>query len=258
LLGRGSSELVVFGRRAVLDALAAETARVHAVRVSRRVPADWRRRLARACGEAGAELETVRPEQVSDLSREPRHDQGVAARVQLRALQEVESFVDSCKGERARRPLRVMALDGITNSQNIGMIVRSAVASGIDAVLWPTVGSPWVNGLVVKSSASTVFRCPIVRCESLTQGIFELQAAGFVSVGLASDVPLSLWDWPVSHRVVFVVGSETTGLSDDVSKLLDASLSIPMHSGVESLNVAVAASLVCFHLAEPLAAGSRR
>jgi 23S rRNA (guanosine2251-2'-O)-methyltransferase len=247
--GRGSSEIVVFGRRAVLEALEADTARVHDVRVSRGVPADWRRRLAAACREAGVELESVRPEQVSALSREPRHDQGVAARVQLQALQEVESFVDGCKGPRARHPIRVLALDGITNSQNIGMIVRSAVAAGLDAVLWPTFGSPWVNGLVVKASASTVFRCPIVRCESLARGLGVLQAAGFVCAGLAGDAAASLWDWPVPHRAVFVVGAETSGISEDVRGLLDARVSIPMQSGVESLNVAVAASLVCFYAA---------
>jgi 23S rRNA (guanosine2251-2'-O)-methyltransferase len=254
---------VVFGRRAVLEALRADTIRVDAVCVSRRVPTDWRRRLAEACRQRSAPLEIVRSDQVSALSGEPRHDQGVAARVQLQCLHEVESFIDGCKGRGARRPVRVLALDGITNSQNIGMIVRSAMAAGMHALLWPTVGSPWVNGLVVKSSASTIFRCPIVRCGSLIQGLCDLQAAGFVAVGLSGRAQSSLWHYAVPHRAVFVVGAETGGICDDVDAMLDEHVAIPMQAGVESLNVAVAASLVCFHAmgetraGDPAAPGAR-
>jgi len=54
----------------------------------------------------------------------------------------------------------------------------------MDALLWPTVGSPWINGLVVKASAGTVLRCPILRCEESIHGLLALQGAGFDLVGL--------------------------------------------------------------------------
>jgi len=146
----------------------------------------------------------------------------------------------------------VLALDGVTNSQNIGMIVRSAVATGMDALLWPTVGSPWINGLVVKASAGTVLRCPIVRCATLVEGVVALQASGFTSIGLSADAEETLDALVSPHRAVYVVGSETRGLSEDVQALLDRRVRIPMRGGVESLNVAVAASLICFHVADPL------
>jgi 23S rRNA (guanosine2251-2'-O)-methyltransferase len=246
--GRGRSDLVVFGRRAVLEALASEWVEVSEVRVSRAVEAGFRKDLSSACRHSDVPLEVGRPDSVTALSREPRHDQGVAARVRLLRLMELESFVDARKGAAAAHPARVLALDGVTNSQNIGMIVRSLVAAGLDAMLWPLVGSPWVNGLVVKASAATVFGCPIIRCSSLIQGLAGLQAAGFSCVGLSADADLELYGYAPPHRAVFVVGSETGGISADVEALIDERVRIPMRGGVESLNVAVAASLVCFHV----------
>jgi len=246
---RGRSDVVVFGRRAVLEALACASVEVEDVRVAKRVAADFRRELGAACRAAEVACETVAPESVSQLSGEPRHDQGVAARVRLTKLMEMESFIDQRKGASAREPTRILALDGLTNSQNIGMLIRSAVAAGIGAIVWPLVGSPWVNGLVIKASASTVFDCPIVRCPNLVQGLSELQAAGFRCIGLAADAEQSLFDYAPPHRAVFVIGAETTGISPEARDLLDERIRIPMQGGVESLNVAVAASLLCFQVA---------
>ncbi len=162
---------------------------------------------------------------------------------------EVEAFLEASKGQAARRPSRVIALDGVTNSQNVGMVVRSVVGAGLDGILWPMIGQPWINGLVVRAATGSIFECPILRCESLTLGLAALQAAGFSCVGLAADAEQSLFSVEPSHRSVFVLGSESAGLSEDVCGILDQTVSIPMAGPLDSLNVAVAAGLVCFHAA---------
>ncbi len=252
--GRGGSELIVFGRRAVHEALSTREVEVMSVHLSRKLPRDLRSEFVGLAREANAEVEMVSADAVSALTGEPRHDQGVAARIRLLRLMDVEGFVESRKGALARKPSRVLALDGITNSQNVGMIVRSAVATGMDAVLWPMAGTPWINGLVVKSSAGTVLRCPILRCDELIHGLLALQGAGFDLVGLDGEAAENLADLEPPHRAVYIVGSETAGLSPDVRTSLDRCVKIPMQGGVESLNVAVAASLVCFHVARPVEA----
>lgn len=248
---RGASEVVVFGRRGVREALAApEAVAVESVVLSRRAPSGVRREIEALARSHDVAVEVVRPEAVSALTGEPRHDQGVAARVRLLRLMEVEGFLAAGRGAAARRPAHLLALDGVTNSQNVGMIVRSAVASGLGGLLWPKTGSPWINGLVVKASAGTVLRCPIVRCETLVEGLVALQGAGFSLIGLVGGAAETLGDHVPPHRAAYVVGSETVGISEPVAALLDARVRIPMQGGVESLNVAVAASLVCFALAE--------
>lgn len=249
---RGETSIVVFGKRAVLEALAAESVVVERVLVDRATPASLRKDLRAACRAAAPEaVELIEAErrEVSNLSQSPRHDQGVAAAIRLGGVIEAEDFGESLKGARAKAPTRVIALDNVTNPQNVGMIVRSALAAGMSAILWPTVGAPWVSGLVIKSSAGTVYSLPIVRCGKLEEGLWTLKKFGFTLVGLAAGAGTALRDHAPAHRACYVVGSETTGISAEVEELLDERVSIPMRNNVESLNAAVAASLVCFHVA---------
>ncbi|HVZ94442.1 MAG TPA: TrmH family RNA methyltransferase [Phycisphaerales bacterium] len=247
---RGGSEVVVFGRRAVMEAIAEPLVEVGEVRVARDVPGEFRKELADACRARGADAPMVTDGVgVRELSHEPRHDQGVAARVRLTTIVGVESFTASLTGAAAAAPTRVLAMDAVTNPQNIGMIVRSAVASGMSAVLWPMVGSPWIDGLIVKSSASAIYRCTIATCGTLAEGLWELKRAGFTLYGLSAGATTNLFDRKPAHRAAFILGSETEGLARETEELLDERLSIPMRNGIESLNVAVTAGLVCFHAA---------
>jgi 23S rRNA (guanosine2251-2'-O)-methyltransferase len=244
------TELGVFGRRVVEEALALDSVEPLELRIAERTPGALRHTLRRAARRRDLDVELTHDRGVSALSDAPRHDQGVALRLRLRSVTDVEAFVASRTGRAARAPTRLLALDGLTNSQNIGMIVRTARATGLDGLLWPRRGVPWVNGLVVKASAGEVLRAPIVRCHTLFEGLATLQGAGFACVGLDARAKARLATWRPPHRLVFVVGNETRGLGDDVASLLDERVSIEMAEGVESLNVAVAASLVCYRLFE--------
>lgn len=246
---RGDTEITVFGRHPVWDATRSQGVEVREVKlVKGRMTAD-QRALRHAVVSAGISFEEISRDEMSRYTGAPRHDQGVAARLRLLRVIEVESFVEATRGRAARKPSRVMALDGVTNSQNVGMVVRSVVGAGLDGILWPMLGQPWVNGLVVRAAAGAIFECPIIRCESLPMGLATLQAAGFFCTGLDVGAEQSLFEIEPAHRAAFVLGSETAGLSEDVCALLDARVSIPMAGPLESLNVAVAAGLVCFHAA---------
>lgn len=243
---RGSTELIVFGHRAVLEALEAPSVEVLKVRRADRAPASFLHELNQACKTRGVTPEVTSEAEVHAVSGAPRHDQGVAARIRLTNIIEPEVFAQSLTGKRAAHPTRLIALDNVTNPQNIGMIVRSAVASGMSAMLWPTVGSPWIDGLTIKSSASTIYRATVIRCGLLAEGLWTLKEFGFRVIGLSGDAPTRLVEHQPPHRAVYVVGSETLGISPSVAETVDEFVSIPMRGGVESLNVAVAAALVCF------------
>jgi len=249
---RDDSRIVVHGRRAVVEALRSRAVEVEEVRVARGATAPLRREVAALCTQRGVRHSVGGVAAVRALSREPRHDQGVAARVHLCNLRNLESFVEERRGPAAREPTRLLALDGVTNSQNAGMIARSAAASALDALLWPRAGTPWLNGLVVKAAAAAVFEIPIVRCETTAEGLAALRAAGHSVIGLCTDEGRDLFATRAPHRAVYVVGSETDGLSDAVRTLLDEHVRIPISPRVESLNAAVSAALLCFHVARPV------
>lgn len=244
---RGEAEICIFGRHAILEAIRSPQAIVREIKLVRGRPSADRRALRHEAVSAGIAIEEISRDEMSRYTSAPRHDQGFAARVQLLGVIEVESFVEASKGRAARKPVRLLALDGVTNSSNVGMVVRSVVGAGLDGMLWPLVGQPWINGLVVRAAAGSIFECPIVRCESLPMGLATLQAAGFFCVGLDADAKTSLFSTVPSHRAIFVLGGEALGLSESVRDLLDQRVSIPMAGSLESLNVAVAAGLVCFH-----------
>lgn len=255
---RGETEIVVFGRHPVQEAILSRGALVRELKVSKDRSAPERRALRQEAEAADIPFEEISRHAMTRYTGAERHDQGVAARVRLERVIDVESFVAGSKGRAARHPTRVIALDGVTNSQNVGMVVRSVVAAGLDGLLWPLVGQPWVNGLVVRGAAGAIFECPIVRCESLVTGLATLQAAGFACLGLEARADRSLFATPPAHRAAFVLGSESAGLSQDVRALLDGCVFIPMAGRVDSLNVAVAAGLVCFHAGGLLACGDDR
>ena len=138
-----------------------------------------------------------------------------------------------------------MAADGITNPQNAGMLVRSAVAGGINGILWPRAGNAALGPLAVKASAGTLFRAPLVRCRELPEALTQLQATGYRICVLDANAESSLFD-AAMERAVYVLGNESTGPSPEVRALADDTLMIPMAGGVESLNVAVTAALIAY------------
>ncbi len=253
---RGESELTIYGRHAVFAALESDGAEVRAVTVAKGAAADDRARLARLADRAKIEFEECTREALTRRTGAPRHDQGIAARVRLLRVTTVESWLDRAKGAAAREPQRLLALDGVTNAQNVGMVVRSVVAAGLDGLVWPVVGQPWVGGLVVRAAVGAIFECSILRCESLLEGLVTLQSQGFRVFGLDAAADRSLFEIEPAHRAVFVLGSESAGLSATVRGVIDEPVSIPMMGAVESLNVAVAAGLVAYRAAGLLGRGS--
>ena len=181
---RGETEIVVFGRHPVLEAIRSQGADVCEVKIVKGRSTSDRRALRHEVVSAGIAIEEVSRDEMSRYTGAPRHDQGFAAKLRLLRVIEVDAFVEVSKGRAARKPSRLIALDGVTNSQNVGMVVRSVVGAGLDGILWPLVDQPWINGLVVRAAAGSIFECPIVRCESLPTGLATLQAAGFSCVGL--------------------------------------------------------------------------
>ena len=135
----------------------------------------------------------------------------------------------------------------MTNPSNVGMLLRSATAAGLDGILLPRRGVPAIDPLVVKASAGIAFSAPVLRAATAERGVGMLREAGFAVHGLAAGGE-SLLDATLGHRVALVLGNETDGLSPAVAEQCDGVLSIPMFGGVESLNVASAGAVAAYEL----------
>ena len=235
--------LTLYGRKPVLEALQDKDVQVHRLHLaSSNRPAPIIEEITELATAKGADLRYHDRQSLSRISKNAKQDQGVALDVICRDYGDYQGFLESPP----QRNFELLALDGITNPQNLGMILRSACAGSIDAVLLPKQGSAQIDPLVIKASAGTLFKTRILRCDKLDQALKAFQSQGSQIYGLSSHAPQSLGDTLPSGPKIFVLGNETDGVSPAVSKTCDQLLSIPMNNGVESLNVAVTASLLAF------------
>ena len=182
---------------------------------------------------------------LSRISKNGKQDQGVCLDILCPKMTGFDQWLT--EQSPTIKNLTVIALDGISNPQNLGMAIRSCTAAGVDAILLPESGGSGLNPLVIKASTGTVFRAPIVRCESLAQSLQALKIRGLPIYTLRGDAQESLLSKTAPTSGVFVLGNETAGVSDKIEALSTGSLMIPMLNEVESLNVAVSAALVAFH-----------
>lgn len=143
----------------------------------------------------------------------------------------------------------VVILDQIEDTHNFGAILRSAAAVGASAVFVAKDHQAPINGTVFKTSAGALLRVAIVQVSNINQVITKLQKMKFWVAALDMDEEgrsQSLWDQDFSTPTAFVVGSEGKGVSKKVREHADFILSLPMHNGVESLNVSVACAVALY------------
>jgi 23S rRNA (guanosine2251-2'-O)-methyltransferase len=235
--------LTVYGRKVVLESLQNPAIACHTVHLSRSNREEGIISEIRRCAESRDIPVTYHTrEALARISKNGRQDQGVAVDIDCPAFRRLEDYlVEPVTGTR-----RFLALDGISNPQNLGMIIRSATAGNIDGIVLPSKGTAALGPLVIKASAGTIYRAPLLRCPSLPEALASLQRAGAEVCALASGSEHSLFDHGEGKLCVYVLGNETEGLSQAIIDMADAHLSVPMRNGVESLNVAVTASLVAF------------
>lgn len=237
--------ITLYGRNAVLEALTDESldCRMLHLAVSNR-PGGALAELRRAAQRRDVPERSHSREELARISRNGRQDQGVALDVYCPRLREFETVLAS-PDEEAR--CHLIALDGVTNPQNLGMAIRSATAAGMDGILYADRGNPALGPLVIKASAGTVFRAPLLRCPSIAAAAATLQQDGFTLYRLQAGGALDLQTaQPFARRALFVLGGETDGISAPLQHLPGEDLAIPMANGVESLNVAVSAALVAY------------
>ena len=234
--------VAIYGRMAVLEALADPATTVSLVLLARTARGDTVDEIVQLAAGRDIPLKRVAPEKVTRVSGNGRHDQGVVAEVEAPSLVELDEWLG------ANRPGSLLVLDGVTNPQNVGMIVRTATAAGIDGVVLPRAGAPDVGPLMVKASAGVAFRATILSCGTAVEGLRALTAAGAEIVGMRTGAD-DLFTSTLPDAAAYVLGSEHAGVSPAVAALVTTWRSIPLASGVDSLNVAVAAGILAYELA---------
>jgi len=142
----------------------------------------------------------------------------------------------------------LLLLDGVEDPGNLGAIMRTAAAAGVDGVILSRHQSAPVNETVWKTSAGMVTRLAIALCSSLGQVIERLKKTGYWTIGMDARAGQSLYQFSFPERTALVMGGEHRGLSRLVKERCDHLVSIPHRGEVESLNVSAAAAIALFEI----------
>jgi tRNA G18 (ribose-2'-O)-methylase SpoU len=240
LRGKESSEFLIAESTAVVERLVATTLQIRSFLLT---PKAFERMAAVVAGSA-APVYVAEPEVMAGIAGYDVH-RGILAsarRPDTRSLADV-----------LRTARRLVVLEGSNDHENIGVVARSARALGMDAlVLDPRCADPYYRR-AVRVSMGEVLHLPIVRCDSWPEPLDAIAAAGFSTWALTPDPSARpLAELPVPERVALVAGAEGPGLSTATLARVHTRVRIPMHHGVDSLNLGHALAIAMAAIAPPV------
>lgn len=143
----------------------------------------------------------------------------------------------------------LIVLETLQDPGNLGTIMRMSEAAGITGILMNTETCDIYNPKVVRSTMGAIFRVPFMYTSDLEGTIGELKAKGVKTYAAHLDGTLSYDRFDYSGASAFFIGNESNGLTERTADLADEKIIIPMLGKVESLNAAIAASVLSFELA---------
>jgi len=241
----------VYGVNPVLEALKAHPRDV--VRVMLERGKEGRRsqgadRVAEAAAKAGVRVEDVPQGDLAHRSRSGVH-QGVGAELAEFRYAELEDILARASGSAL-----LLLLDGVTDPQNLGALIRSAHAFGANGVVVPKDRAAGVTPASFKAAAGALEHCPLARVTNLARALEQLKEQGIWTVALAAEGDKELGEVDLTVPTALVLGSEGSGVRPLVRKTCDHLARIPIAGQVGSLNVAAAGAVALYEVARQRAA----
>ncbi|NEG90406.1 23S rRNA (guanosine(2251)-2'-O)-methyltransferase RlmB [Bifidobacterium aerophilum] len=255
------SDDLVIGRNAVLEALRVGVPSSQLYIAARIEHDDRTREIVKLAGANGLHLLEADRLEMDRIAHSSNH-QGVVLKVQPYQYSSLIELADraekkarameaanSAAARISARPLFI-ALDGVTDPQNLGAVIRSAAAFGANGVILPERRSASVTAAAWKVSAGAAAHMPVARVVNLNKAIDALKERGYYVVGLdgGGDKLVGETGFETDPLVV-VLGSEGSGLSRLVREACDSIAGIPITNMVESLNASVAAGISLYAVA---------
>lgn len=189
-------------------------------------------------------IQTVPKSKLDQIANAPH--QGVAAYI---APYEYASLDDFLAKQANKETLStVIILDGLEDPHNLGSILRTADATGVDGIIIPKRRSVALTQTVAKASTGAIQHVPVIRVTNLSQTMDTLKDQGYWIAGAEANNATDYRQMQVDMPLAIVIGSEGQGMSKRVKDKCDFYIKIPMVGHVNSLNASVAASLLMYEV----------
>ncbi len=205
--------------------------------------------LARFARDHGARVDRLPRGELDRMSRGVRH-QGVVALAKELSTVSIDDVPagarPSGEGEKWGSPALVVALDEVQDPQNFGAVIRSGVALGATAVVWPEHRSAPLSPAMFRASAGAIEHATLCRVPSLVPALESLRAREVRVVGLDMAGEHEIADVDLAGPVALVVGAEGKGLRKTVKRACDTLARLPMPGPIGSLNASVAVAIALY------------
>jgi 23S rRNA (guanosine2251-2'-O)-methyltransferase len=238
-----SDDLLLFGRKPVEEALKNNPEKIDKVYI-RDSAGGGLHQIITLASDHRIPVQKVPGSKLNDLVG-PVNDQGVVAQMSAITYVEFEEWIDSVNT--SENPT-ILILDELEDVANFGAILRTAAASGMNAIIVPKHRQAPVNSIVYKTSAGTAGKVPIIRVVNINQTIAKLKDLGFWIAGLDQNAKTDLWKQDLIMPLGIIVGSEGKGIREKTLSHCDFTLKLPMSHNVESLNASVSAAIICYEV----------
>ena len=171
--------------------------------------------------------------------------QGVMALGRIPAPISNEELLNPPNRPAGAQPRLVLVADGVTNAENVGSLIRNGIALGVDTfVSGENSAHPYLRRSV-RASMGNIFRLPYFRSTNLVETIRQMEAHGIACLAaVPRPTAITLWQTDFVRDIGVVIGAEGPGLRAEVIEACSACVSIPMQSGVDSLNVGSATAVL--------------
>ncbi len=155
------------------------------------------------------------------------------------AVLNMTDTLDNLKGE------FYLLCDKVQDPGNLGTIIRTAHAAGVTGIILTKGTVDIYNDKTIRSTMGSIFYMPVIHDNDLSF-LKGLKSKGFKLVATSLEESKDFFDEDLSGKIILSVGNEGNGISDEIFSLADKKVKIPMPGGAESLNVAVATSIILF------------
>jgi 23S rRNA (guanosine2251-2'-O)-methyltransferase len=230
---------LVFGIQPVREAIRVHGARIERVSVARQGGPKLEA-LARWATDQGVAVETIDNADLDRRTGGGRHQGVVAVVPELRLWSLDELKVDEQS--------IFVALDGVMDPQNFGAVVRSVVALGANAVIWPEHSSAPLSPATFRASAGAIEHAVLCRVASLAHAFEHFAARGVLVVALDAQAPVELSAVDLKGPVLVVIGAEDKGVRRGLRRACKVIAHLPMAGPIGSLNASVAGAIALYEV----------
>ena len=235
---------LVYGVHSVIELLKSATAdqRVNKVLVQKGLSSEHIAEAIKLAKRDRLIVQEVPKNKLDDISNGGNH-QGMAAYVAPYQYAEMEDIFKSAE-KKGTDPF-ILILDKIEDPHNLGSIMRTADAIGVDGIIVPKHRSTGLTSTVAKTSTGAIEHVPVVRVTNLVNTIKDLKKRNVWVFGTAMEGD-NYRNWNAKGAVALIIGNEGKGISPLVLKQADQTLNIPMVGHVQSLNASVATGILLY------------